>query len=64
MASSSVSVIKDLTTDRSAFDKIMQSGGFVTARTGSAVDANEIPILKRLQIRQWMRLPASAVELV
>ena len=37
-------VIKDLTTDR--FDKIMQSGGFVTARTGSAVDANEIPIPK------------------
>ena len=41
-------VIKDLTTDRSAFDKIMQSGGFVTARTGSAVDANEIPVPKEV----------------
>ena len=41
-------VIKDLAVDRSAFDKIMQSGGFVTARTGSAVDANEIPIPKEV----------------
>lgn len=41
-------VIKDLVVDRSAFDKIMQSGGFVTSRTGSAVDANEIPIPKEV----------------
>ncbi len=39
-------VVKDLVTDRSAFDSIMQAGGFITARTGSAVDANEIPIAK------------------
>ena len=39
-------VLKDLVTDRSAFDTIMQAGGFITARTGSAVDANEIPIAK------------------
>ncbi len=39
-------VLKDLVTDRSAFDSIMQAGGFITARTGSAVDANEIPIPK------------------
>ncbi len=39
-------VVKDLATDRSAFDRIVQSGGFITARTGSAVDANEIPIPK------------------
>ena len=39
-------VVKDLVTDRSAFDRIIQSGGFVTARTGSAVDANAIPIPK------------------
>ncbi|MGF1450806.1 MAG: succinate dehydrogenase/fumarate reductase iron-sulfur subunit [Opitutales bacterium] len=39
-------VIKDLATDRSAFDRIVQSGGYITARTGSAVDANEIPIAK------------------
>lgn len=39
-------VLKDLVTDRSAFDTIMQAGGFITARTGSAIDANEIPIAK------------------
>jgi succinate dehydrogenase / fumarate reductase iron-sulfur subunit len=39
-------VVKDLVTDRSAFDKIMQSGGFITARTGSAPDANAIPVPK------------------
>ncbi len=39
-------VIKDLVTDRSAFDDIMQAGGFITARTGSAIDANEIAIPK------------------
>ena len=35
-------IVKDLVTDRSAFDKIMQAGGFITARTGSAPDANAI----------------------
>lgn len=39
-------VIKDLVTDRSAFDKIIQAGGFITARTGSAPDANSIPVPK------------------
>lgn len=39
-------VVKDLVTDRSAFDRIIQSGGFITARTGSAVDANANPIPK------------------
>ena len=39
-------VVKDLVTDRSAFDRIIQSGGFITARTGSAVDANANPISK------------------
>jgi succinate dehydrogenase / fumarate reductase iron-sulfur subunit len=39
-------VVKDLVTDRSAFDKIMQAGGFITARTGSAPDANAIPVPK------------------
>ena len=39
-------VVKDLSTDRSAFDRIIQAGGYITARTGSAVDANEIPIPK------------------
>ncbi|WOO41618.1 succinate dehydrogenase/fumarate reductase iron-sulfur subunit [Rubellicoccus peritrichatus] len=39
-------VIKDLVVDRTAFDKVIQAGGFITARTGSAPDANEIPIPK------------------
>lgn len=39
-------VIKDLITDRSAFDKIQQAGGFITARAGSAPDANALPVPK------------------
>jgi succinate dehydrogenase / fumarate reductase iron-sulfur subunit len=39
-------VIKDLITDRSAFDKIQQAGGFITARAGSAPEANNLPIPK------------------
>ena len=39
-------VIKDLVTDRSAFDRIQQAGGFITARAGSAPDANAAPIPK------------------
>jgi succinate dehydrogenase / fumarate reductase iron-sulfur subunit len=39
-------VLKDLIVDRSAFDRIMQAGGFISARVGSAPDANEIPIAK------------------
>ncbi len=40
-------VIKDLVVDRSAFDKIIQAGGFVSVNTGSAQDANNIPIKKK-----------------
>jgi succinate dehydrogenase / fumarate reductase iron-sulfur subunit len=40
-------VIKDLVVDRSPLDRIIQSGGFITARTGSAVDANAVPIPKQ-----------------
>ena len=39
-------VIKDLVIDRAAFDKIQQAGGFITARAGSAPDANALPIAK------------------
>ena len=39
-------VIKDLVTDRSAFDRIQQAGGFITARTGSAPEANSLPVPK------------------
>ena len=40
-------VLKDLVVDRSAFDRIIQAGGFITARTGSAPEANAIPVAKR-----------------
>jgi succinate dehydrogenase / fumarate reductase iron-sulfur subunit len=39
-------IIKDLMVDRSAFDRIIESGGFITADTGGAPDANLIPIAK------------------
>lgn len=39
-------VIKDLAVDRSAFDRIIQSGGYISVNTGNAVDANAIPINK------------------
>jgi len=39
-------VIKDLIVDRSAFDRIIQAGGYVSVRTGSVPDANAIPITK------------------
>ncbi len=39
-------IIKDLVVDRSSFDRIMQAGGFISARTGSAPDANDILIGK------------------
>ena len=37
-------IIKDLVVDRSSFDRIMQSGGYVSVNTGSAPDGNAIPI--------------------
>lgn len=39
-------VIKDLVVDRSAFDKIIQAGGYTSATTGGVPDANAIPIPK------------------
>jgi succinate dehydrogenase / fumarate reductase iron-sulfur subunit len=39
-------VIKDLVVDRSAFDRIIQSGGYVSVNTGQAQDANSIPVEK------------------
>ncbi len=39
-------VIKDLVVDRSAFDRIIASGGFVSVNTGNAQDANALPIPK------------------
>ena len=39
-------VIRDLMVDRSAYDKIMQAGGYVSINTGGIPDANAIPIAK------------------
>jgi succinate dehydrogenase / fumarate reductase iron-sulfur subunit len=40
-------VIRDLTVDRRAYDKIMQVGGFVSVNTGGVPDANAIPVSRR-----------------
>ncbi len=39
-------VIKDLVVDRSAFDRVMRAGGYVSLNTGSAPDGNAIPVGK------------------
>lgn len=39
-------VVKDLVVDRSAFDRIISKGGFVSVNTGNAQDANSIPVPK------------------
>jgi succinate dehydrogenase / fumarate reductase iron-sulfur subunit len=40
-------VIRDLIVDRSAFDRIIQAGGFISVRTGSAPEANAIAVPKK-----------------
>jgi succinate dehydrogenase / fumarate reductase iron-sulfur subunit len=39
-------VVKDLIVDRSAFDRIIQAGGYISVNTGNAVDGNSIPVDK------------------
>jgi succinate dehydrogenase / fumarate reductase iron-sulfur subunit len=39
-------VVKDLVVDRSAFDRIIQAGGYISVNTGNAVDGNAIPVNK------------------
>ncbi len=39
-------VLKDLVVDRTAFDRIIQAGGYVSVNTGNAVDGNSLPINK------------------
>ena len=39
-------IVKDLVVDRSALDRIVQAGGFISARTGSAPEANSILVAK------------------
>ncbi len=41
-------VVKDLVVDRSAFDRIIQAGGYISVNTGNAVDANSTPVEKDL----------------
>ena len=40
-------IIKDLIVDRSALDRVIQAGGYISVRTGSTIDANSIPIQKK-----------------
>ncbi|MEM1206359.1 MAG: succinate dehydrogenase/fumarate reductase iron-sulfur subunit [Acidobacteriota bacterium] len=46
-------VLKDLMVDRSAFDRIVASGGYISVNTGSARDANEIPVPKEAADRAF-----------
>lgn len=39
-------IVKDLVCDRSAFDRLIQAGGYVSVNTGGAPDANAIPVAK------------------
>ncbi|GHC50848.1 succinate dehydrogenase/fumarate reductase iron-sulfur subunit [Roseibacillus persicicus] len=41
-------VLKDLVVDRSSFDRIIAAGGYIDVRTGSAPDANSVPIGKNI----------------
>ena len=40
-------VIKDLMVDRSAFDRIIAAGGYISVNTGSAPDGNALPVIKK-----------------
>jgi succinate dehydrogenase / fumarate reductase iron-sulfur subunit len=40
--------IKDLVVDRSAFDRIIEAGGYIVVRTGSAPEANALPVPKQV----------------
>jgi succinate dehydrogenase / fumarate reductase iron-sulfur subunit len=44
-------VLKDLVVDRGALDRIVQAGGFISVNTGSAPDANSVPVPKDLAER-------------
>jgi succinate dehydrogenase / fumarate reductase iron-sulfur subunit len=39
-------ILKDLVTDRSAFDRIIQAGGFISVNTGGTPDGNALPVAK------------------
>ena len=54
-------VIKDLVVNRTAFDKIIQAGGYITAPTGGAPDGNSVPCRRPSRTLPWTRLSALAV---
>tara|TARA_B100001996_G_scaffold357097_1_gene320826 strand:- start:2703 stop:3443 length:741 start_codon:yes stop_codon:yes gene_type:complete len=45
--SKSFPIIKDLVVNRTSFDRIMESGGYVSVKTGGAPDANAMPVFKK-----------------
>ena len=53
-------VVRDLIVNRSAFDRIIQAGGFISAPTGSAPDANAILVPKEAADTAFAQLHASA----
>ena len=46
-------VIKDLCVDRGAFDRVIQSGGYISADTGSAPEANSVPVQRDKAMRSF-----------
>lgn len=52
-------ILKDLCVDRSTFDKIIQAGGYITARTGSCQEANNILVPKN--VSDWAMDGASCI---
>ena len=50
---SSFPVVKDLVVDRGAFDRIIQSGGYISANTGSAPEANSVPAPREKAVRAF-----------
>ncbi|MBZ5733245.1 succinate dehydrogenase/fumarate reductase iron-sulfur subunit [Nocardioides sp. TRM66260-LWL] len=46
-------VVKDLVVNRSAFDRIIQSGGYISANTGSAPEANSVPAPREKAMRAF-----------
>lgn len=46
-------VIKDLVVDRGAFDRIIQSGGFISVNTGSAPEAHSVPVPRDDAVRAF-----------
>ena len=44
-------VVKDLAINRKSFDRILESGGYISVKTGGAPDGNATPILKIMQMK-------------